>query len=78
MNAIVDVIAKGKRYTAEVNLPKGSPENPVTGQELETKFRHNATFSNLRSDKVDKVIEMLYELEKVDDITELTEWLTVG
>lgn len=78
MNAIVDVIAKGKRYTAEVNSPKGSPENPVTGQELEAKFRHNATFSNLRSDKVEKVIEMLYELEKVDDITELTEWLTVS
>ena len=71
-NVIVHITAKGRKYTAEVNAPKGYPENPVTDEELEAKFRHNATFSALRGDKVEGAIEMLYGLEKVEDITELT------
>ena len=77
-NTIVDIFANGEKYTAEVNATKGFAENPVTDEELEAKFRHNATFSILRSDKVEKIIEMIYDLEKVNDITELTSCLTVS
>ena len=55
----------------------GTPGNPFTEKELEAKFRNNASYSMLKSSKVDKLIEMIYELEKVDDISKVTMLLTV-
>ncbi|MFC1930570.1 MmgE/PrpD family protein, partial [Chloroflexota bacterium] len=38
-NVIVEITAKGKKFTAEVEHQKGSPQNPMTDEELKEKFR---------------------------------------
>jgi hypothetical protein len=37
----------------------------------------NAEFSAIRSDKVERAIEMIFKLEEIDDITHLTRLLAV-
>jgi 2-methylcitrate dehydratase PrpD len=75
-DTIVEVTAKGKKFTAEVKYSKDSPANPMTDNELKEKFRNNAYYSSLRASKVDKIIEMINDLEKITNITELTQLLT--
>ena len=63
---------------AKVEEARGSPSNPLTNEELIEKFRDNAGYCALGSDKVEKAIETIYRLEKIDDIKELTALLTVS
>ncbi|MBI2954536.1 MAG: MmgE/PrpD family protein [Chloroflexi bacterium] len=76
-DSIVEIAARGQRFTAEVPAPKGSPANPLSEAELWEKFRNNASFSPLPSVRVDEIIATLSDIEKLDDITELTRLLVV-
>ncbi len=76
--ATVEITVKGKKYIADIKDAKGSPENPITEEEVLAKFRNNAGYSMLRSDKVEKIIETVYRLENVDNITSLTKLLMAG
>jgi 2-methylcitrate dehydratase PrpD len=78
LNVVVEITARGEKFTAEEVAPKGDPTNPVTEDEILAKFRNNASFSMLPSSRVELVIKMISQLEKVDDITELTKLLTTG
>lgn len=41
--AIVEILTKtGKKYREKVDLPKGEPENPLTDEEMKSKFRQMA------------------------------------
>ena len=51
---------------------KGSPENPVTYDEVADKFRGNAGFAKWPSAKAASVIEMVKSLESLPDISKLT------
>ncbi len=70
-NTIVEITAKGKKFTTEVTAAKGYPANPMTDKELKEKFRDNAYYSPLTSDKVERLIETIYELDKVDNIAQI-------
>lgn len=74
----VEVIAKRRKYKMEMTLPKGSPAKPLTEDELKEKFRNNASYSALRTEKAEKAIEVLCALEELEDITRLTNLLTTG
>ena len=46
----------GKEYEASCLYPKGEPENPLTQEELDNKFRDLAIYGGLTSDECDEVI----------------------
>jgi 2-methylcitrate dehydratase PrpD len=64
----------GREYHQEVNVHKGSPQNPFTREELLQKFRSLATMI-LPETKVAKIIEMVKELEELDSVRKLTKLL---
>lgn len=76
-NTAVTITAKGKKFTIEVASPKGYPSNPMTKAEVIEKFKNNAQYSRLRSSRIHQIMRMVGELEKVDDVTELTRLTTV-
>ncbi len=66
--ASVEIITKqGKKYQCQVDYPKGSPENPMTTEELEGKFR--SLVSKVMSERQIRAIkELVYGLDEIDDI----------
>lgn len=74
---IVEITARGKKFIAEIPIPKGSPGNPVSKAELVEKFRVNAAYSRLKSSKTEQIVQMIDRLDKVADVTELTRLTTV-
>jgi len=76
-NSIVEISANGRKFTAEVPAPKGSPSNPMTIAEIENKFRHNALYSLIKQDKVDQIIEVVWNLDKLDNVAKLTALLAI-
>lgn len=77
-NTIVEITARGRKFTTEVPAPKGHPDNPTTEAELVEKFRVNASYSMLKSSKVEGIIRVIMELEELDDTGRLSDLLTVG
>lgn len=73
----VEVTARGRKFVVEMDSPKGSKANPMTDEELIEKFKNNAGYSHLRSDKIEKVTEMIYHLEETDDIAKLMKLLAI-
>ena len=63
--AEVTVITKNGVFSKRVDYPKGEPENPLTQQELEDKFRGLAMYGGLTSDECDEVIKEVWK-EKLD------------
>jgi 2-methylcitrate dehydratase PrpD len=69
--------AKGQTFSEDIAAPKGTVENPLTEAELLDKFRNNASFSTLSANKVEAIIERVADLEKLEDVTDLTRLLTI-
>jgi len=61
----------GRSFTLEMLHRLGSPENPLTAQQVYDKFRLLAGYS-LPADKVEAAIAMVQDLDKLDDVTRLT------
>lgn len=59
--AVVDVKTSSNNYTYRVDYPKGEPENPVSNEELEIKFRDLAMFGGLTSVECDEVINEIWQ-----------------
>jgi len=76
--AKVEVMAKGKVFTEERMYPKGTngTDFKATDEELVEKFRGNAS-GLLTQDKIDRVIRSLLDLERVENISEITEQFTL-
>ena len=70
----VRIVTKdGKEYTEEVAYPLGSPQRPMTFDDCANKFRECSAQSlkPLPRDTVEKIIEMVGQLEHMDDVTEI-------
>ncbi len=65
----------GKEFQQKVALPKGSPQNPFTREELLEKFRSLAGMS-LPQSKVEKIIAAVENLEKLDSVAKLARLLS--
>ncbi len=76
-NTIVEITAGGKKFCAEVEVPTGSPSKPLSDAELEHKFRDNAGYSALKTDKVERAIEAIHDLDRIKDMTQLMKLLTI-
>ncbi len=74
---VIIVMNDGTEYTEEVEHCLGSVERPMTFEDCAVKFRECAPSSvrPLPSDTVEKVIEMISQLEHLDDATEIVRLL---
>lgn len=61
---------QGATYRERVEYPKGDPRNPMTDQELEDKFRNMAK-KYMTERQMKKVIDTVYDMEKLDDVNKL-------
>jgi 2-methylcitrate dehydratase len=57
----------GQSHTAQVDHAKGSPQNRMSDQEIESKFRANAR-SVLDKQQQDRVIELTWHFDEVEDV----------
>ncbi len=67
----------GRSFSHEILNRRGSPENPMTRQDVEYKFR-NVVASCLSPDRIDRVIALVDGLERLDNTNELIELLAAA
>lgn len=76
--AIVKVVlADGREYVKKVIHPLGSPQNPMTVEQVVEKYR-DCTLRALPPRQVERSLEMLWKLEQLPDIRELIKDLTIA
>jgi len=65
----------GARRTAHVEAGLGSRQNPISDEQLQRKFHDCCLRSatNLRDNQISGLIDMVYGLERVDDVTALAD-----
>jgi len=61
----------GRSFTKMYFPPKGSPENPMSEEELIAKYRECAEWFGLGKEKTEKSIRLIMELEKLGNVEEL-------
>lgn len=74
---VVVKLDNGAEYSYKVDVPKGDPENPMTDEELLAKFTDCARLL-LPQTVIEKVLEMVINLESLDNISKLMDILTYG
>lgn len=68
--AITLTLTDGRSYTEHIENATGTPENPMSDEQVEAKFRGLAA-EVLRPDQVERATDLLWNLEKVADAREL-------
>jgi len=66
----------GRNFSGRTQPAKGSPENPMTYDEVADKFRGNAEYCKWPASKAESVIEFVKSLESAPDISRITPALT--
>ncbi|HEY7165031.1 MAG TPA: MmgE/PrpD family protein, partial [Candidatus Binatia bacterium] len=67
----------GNKYDGKVFHPKGSPENPLSNEELRRKFMGLAAMV-LSQEKSQRIMETVESLEQLKNVTQLTELLATS
>jgi 2-methylcitrate dehydratase PrpD len=64
----------GQVYSAQVQYPKGHPQNQMTDNEFKSKFRSCALSAseNLSSERIEQLIASLRNLEQIENVGEIT------
>lgn len=68
-------LSNGQTLSEQVDYHKGHPKNPMTTRDLESKFR-NLTRRYLERSKCERILKMLWNLEKVDDTSSVLKTLS--
>jgi 2-methylcitrate dehydratase PrpD len=77
MTTIIDIeLANGRTLSGRTDFGKGSPANPMSDDELADKFRECAAWGRLPDASAEKVIGLVFELEKLKSVRVLTRLLT--
>jgi len=71
------LLKDGRRPSALVVHFKGTPHNPMSQSELEEKAR-NLTRHMLTERKLERLVETVQNVEKLDDISKLTRSLRIA
>ena len=68
-------LKNGETREARVSHNRGGPENPLSDEELETKFHTNATrvLSRMDAEDLRAALQDLESLDRVEEITSLTQ-----
>ena len=73
MTTIIEVeLGDGRKLSTRADFGKGSPANPMTDAELAEKFRECAAWGGLAKDRSEAVLELLWKLDELADVNELT------
>lgn len=72
---VVVRLANGTEYSYKVDVPKGDQQNPMTDEDVSTKFTDCARLSLSQVDS-QKVMDMITHLESLDNISKLMETMT--
>jgi 2-methylcitrate dehydratase PrpD len=73
LTTFLDITMKdGRKISARVDAAKGSASMPMSEEEVAEKFRDCAAFARMPKSSVEKAIELVFGLEKLDDIRTLT------
>jgi len=76
MTTLVEItLDDGRVITGRADFGKGSPANPISDGELEEKFRQCAAWGGLDKARTDAVLGLLWEIETLRDVSELTKLL---
>jgi 2-methylcitrate dehydratase PrpD len=76
MTTLVEItLDDGRVITGRADFGKGSPANPMSDGELEEKFRQCAAWGGLDKARTDAVLGLLWEIETLRDVSELTKLL---
>jgi len=67
----------GREFREFLAKPKGDPDNPLTFEELATKYRNAAKLA-IPEKNIDILIEKIKELERVSDINEIVRLIVKG
>ena len=59
------VLKDGRRFAARVDFARGSPPQPMTWDEVADKFRGGARFARWDESRIEKIIDIVYELERM-------------
>ncbi len=79
MTTIIDIeLMDGRTVSGRADFGKGSPANPMSDDELAKKFRECATWGKLPDASAEKVIEIVFNLEKLKNVRDLTKLLQTG
>jgi hypothetical protein len=79
MTTIVDLeLVDGRKIGGGADFGKGSPANPMSDAALAAKFRECAAWGKLPKTSADKVVDRVFNLEKLKSIRELTRLLAIG
>jgi 2-methylcitrate dehydratase PrpD len=71
--ALVEIeLEDGKKYSSQVDWPKGEPEVPMTDEEIRRKFVSIAS-TVIGKDKADRVLSVIEDLENLSEISVLAE-----
>ena len=72
MTTIVEIeLADGRKVSGRADFGKGSPTNPMSDAELSDKFRQCAAWGNVRRDRAERILETLWGIESLADVSEL-------
>jgi 2-methylcitrate dehydratase PrpD len=76
MTTIIEVeLDDGTKVKGRSDFGKGSPANPMSDKELEEKFRQCAAWGGLDSSQAKAVIDLVWRIETLADVGELTQHL---
>jgi len=79
MTTILDLeLADGRKIHGRADFGKGSPANPMSDDELAVKFRECAAWGKLPKANAEKVVELVFRLDKLKSVRELTRLLATG
>jgi len=74
---VVVMTKNGKKYDKRIDHVKGTPQNPMSSEELEKKFRGCINFSvnKLAETSIDNMIDKFRNLEDETDVSQLVKLL---
>ncbi len=79
MTTIIDIELKdGRTVGGRADFGKGSPANPMSDEEVAGKFIECATWGGLPASDAGKVVDRVFNLEKIRGTRELTRLLAIG
>lgn len=79
MTTIIEIeLTDGRKISGRADFGKGSPDNPLSDQELADKFRDCALWGRLPKTRAEQVINLVFSIEKLKSIRELTRLLQIG
>ncbi len=70
-NRVTVKLKSGKLISKQVEYPKGHPKNPISKEEVEKKYR-NLAGAYLNEKQLDETLDSLWNLESLENLSELT------